>query len=188
MKDEQLLNKQAKDLEEIFFVKGNERVLHQLREKSNLEEKRKALRAVVKAKDPAIIEHLLKLGVGPGSVLAVTLVPLSAVAWADGRLDDKERKAVLQAASERGVRPGSADYTMLEVWLKQKPSQRLMDAWKKYARGIWEQLPEDERVHMRVNIVGRAREIAKAAGDVMGAPSISPVEDALLEELERVLS
>ncbi len=188
MKDEHLLKKQAKDLEETFFAKENERLLRELREKAKLDEKRKALRAAVKVKDPAIIEHLLELGVGPESVLAVTLVPLAAVSWADGHLDDKERKAVLSAASERGIQPGSANYTMLEVWLKEKPSQQLMDAWKKYARGIWEQLTEEERILMRVSIVGRAREIAEAAGGVLGVGSISPKEKALLEELERVLS
>jgi hypothetical protein len=188
MKDEQLMKKQAKDLEETFFAKENERLLRELREKAKLDERRKALQAVVKVKDAAIIEHLLELGVGPESVLAVTLVPLAAVSWADGHMDDKERKAILQAASERGIQPGSANYTMLEVWLKEKPSQKLMDAWKKYARGIWEQLTEEERVLMRVSIVERAREIAEAAGGVLGVASISPKEKALLEELERVLS
>jgi hypothetical protein len=188
MKQEHLLKKQAKDLEETFFAKENERLLRGLREKAKLDEKRKALHAVVKVKDPAIIEHLLELGVGPESILAVALVPLAAVSWADGRLDDKERKAILNAASERGVKPGSANYTMLEVWLKEKPSQKLMDAWKKYARGIWEQLTESEKVLMRVSIVGRAREIAEAAGGFLGVQSISPQEKALLEELEKVLS
>jgi hypothetical protein len=188
MKQEHLLKKQAKDLEETFFAKENERLLRGLREKAKLDEKRKALQAVVKVKDPAIIEHLLELGVGPESILAVALVPLAAVSWADGRLDDKERKAILNAASERGVKPGSANYTMLEVWLKEKPSQKLMDAWKKYARGIWELLTESEKVLMRVSIVGRAREIAEAAGGFLGVQSISPQEKALLEELEKVLS
>jgi hypothetical protein len=188
MTDEYLLKKRAKDLEEIFFAKKNERLLRELREKAKLDERRKALQAVVKVKDAAIIEHLLELGVGPESVLAVTLVPLAAVSWADGHLDDKERKAILRAASERGIQPGSANYTMLEVWLKEKPSQKLMDAWKMYTRGIWEQLTEEERVLMRVSIVGRAREIAEAAGGVLGLASISPNEKALLEELEKVLS
>jgi len=187
MKDEYMLKKQAKDLEETFFAKENERLLRELRDKSKVDEKRKALRAVVKAKDPAIIDHLLELGVGPESVLAVGLVPLAAVSWADGRLDDKERKAILKAASERGVEPGTANYTMLEVWLKEKPSQQLMDAWKKYARAIWEELTESEKVVMLESIVGKAREIAEAAGGFLGVASITPQEKALLEELEKVL-
>ena len=109
MKDEHILKKQAKDLEETFFAKENERLLRELRQKAKVDEKRKALSAVVKAKDPTIIDHLLELGVGPESVLAVGLVPLAAVAWADGQLEDKERKAILKAASERGVEPGSAN-------------------------------------------------------------------------------
>ena len=188
MKDEHLLKHDAKDLEEKFFAKENERLLRELREKAKLDEKRKALQAVVKVKDSSIIEHLLELGVGPESILAVSLVPLAAVSWADGSLDDKERKAILRGASERGVQPGSANYTMLEAWLKEKPNQKLMEAWKKYTRGIWEQLTKEEQVLMRVNIVGRAREVAEAAGGFLGVSSISPKEEALLKELEKVLS
>jgi hypothetical protein len=77
---------------------------------------------------------------------------------------------------------------MLEVWLKEKPNQRLMEAWKKYARGLWEQLTESERVLMRQSIVGKARDIAEAAGGFLGIASITPQEAALLEELEKVLS
>jgi hypothetical protein len=188
MNDEHLLKKQAKDLEETFFAKENERLLRELREKAKVEQKRKALSAVVKAKDPAIIDHLLELGVGPESILAVGLVPLAAVSWADGTLDNKERKAILKAASERGVKPGSAGYTMLEVWLREKPNQQLIDAWKKYARGIWEQLTESEKVLMRESIMGNARDIAEAAGGFLGVASITPQEAALLKELEKVLS
>jgi hypothetical protein len=188
MMDEHLLKKQAKDLEETFFAKENERLLRELQAKTKLDEKRKALSAVIKAKDLAIIDHLIELGIGPESVLAVGLVPLAAVSWADGRLDDKERKAILKVASERGVEPGTPNYAMLEAWLKEKPNKRLMDAWKKYARSIWEELTEHERVLMRESIVGKAREIAEAAGGFLGVLSISPQEKALLEELERVLS
>lgn len=103
-------------------------------------------------------------------------------------MEDKERKAILKAASERGVEPGSANYTMLEVWLKEKPNQQLMDAWKKYARGLWEQLAEHERILMRESIVGSAREIAETAGGFLGLQAISSQEEALLKELEKVLS
>jgi hypothetical protein len=186
MRDEHLLKKQAKDLEESFFARESERLLLELREKAKVEDKRNALKAVVK--DEALIDHLLELGVGPESVLAVGLVPLAAVCWADGRMEEKERKAILKAASERGVEPGSANYTMLEAWLREKPGPKLMEAWKKYARGIWEQLTETERVAMRKGILGKAREIAEAAGGFLGLQAISPQEKALIEELERVLS
>jgi hypothetical protein len=187
-RDLNLLKKEAKDLEEAFFLRENEELLRELRQKAKVEDKRKALSAVLKVKDPAIIDHLLQLGVGPESVLAIELIPLAAVSWADDHLEDKERKAILKAASERGIQQGSANYTMLEVWLKRKPSQQLIDAWEKYARGIWEQLTESEKVLMRETLVRKAREIAKAAGGFLGVASISPKEEAILEKLERVLS
>jgi hypothetical protein len=188
MKDKQLRNEQAKELEETFFAKENERLLRELRAKAKLDEKRKALRAVLKTKDPAIVDRLIELGVGPESVMAIELVPLAAVAWADGRLEDKERKAILKAASERGVEPGSANYTMLEAWLKDAPGERLIDAWKKYTRGIWEELTEHERAAVRESIIGKAREIAEAAGGFLGLQSISADEKAVLKELEEVMS
>jgi hypothetical protein len=188
MNDDYPLKKQAKDLEETFFAQENERLLRELRTKAKVEEKRKALGAVVKTNDPGLIDHMIELGVGPESVLAVGLVPLAAVSWADGRLEEKERKAILKAASEHGVEPGSASFTMLEVWLTEQPNERLISAWKKYARGIWEQLTEHEQGLMREGIMGRAREIAEAAGGFLGVRSISQQERALLEELEKVLS
>ena len=188
MKDVQILKKEAKGLEDAFFAKKNELLLRELQQKAKIDEKRKAISAVVKSKDPEIIDHLLELGVGPESILAVGLVPLAVVAWADGRLDDRERKAILKAASERGIEPGSANYTMLEVWLKEKPGQHLMDAWKKYSRAIWEELTESEKILMRESIAGKAREIAEAAGGFLGVAAISPQEKALLEEMEKVFS
>jgi hypothetical protein len=188
MKDEHLFKKEAQDLEERFFAKENERLLRELQQKAKIDEKRKALSAVIKSKDSAIIDHLLEMGVGPESILAVGLVPLAAVSWADGRLDDKERKAILKAASERGVTPGSPNYTMLEVWLKEKPSRELMDAWKKYARAIYEELTPSEKILMRDSIVGKAREVADAAGGFLGLSSITASEKALLDEIEKVFS
>jgi hypothetical protein len=186
MKDEQFLKKQAKDLEEAFFAQENERLLRELREKAKADETRKSLGDVIKVKDPALIDHLFRMGVRPESVLALSLVPLAAVSWADGSLDDKERKAILKAASERGAKPGSAGYTMLEVWLKERPHVKLMDAWKEYARGVWEQLSSSEKALMRERILGEARDIAKAAGGFLGLASVTPQEKALLEELEKV--
>jgi len=64
----------------------------------------------------------------------------------------------------------------------------LMDAWKKYARAIYEELTPSEKVLMRESIVGKAREIAEAAGGFLGLASITAGEKALLDEMEKVLS
>ena len=80
----------ARALEEAFFAKDNARLLKQMREKKQREE----LREVVQIKDEAFLDRLIELGINPETVLALTLVPLTAVAWADGILEDRERYAV----------------------------------------------------------------------------------------------
>jgi len=39
----------------------------------------------------------------PETVLALQLVPLAAVAWADGKIEPREREAVLKAAAAQGI-------------------------------------------------------------------------------------
>ena len=43
------------------------------------------MREVVRVNDDALIDNLIALGLEPGTVLALQLVPLAAVAWADGQ-------------------------------------------------------------------------------------------------------
>ena len=105
------INPDAKALEEAFFAEENARLLVQLRKKTALEERRAALREVVLIQDEDYLHHLMELGIRPSTVLALSLVPLMAVAWADGKLDDRERDAVLKAAETRGVAPDSPGHT-----------------------------------------------------------------------------
>ena len=64
------------------------------------------------------------------------LLPLVVVAWADGTVDAKERKAVLEAAEGAGVAKGDAPHALLEAWLAVRPPENFMDAWEGYAREL----------------------------------------------------
>src|SRR5688572_23055335 len=139
------LNRAGKSLEDAFFAKENARLLDQMRAKAQREERRKALRDVIQIQDEGLVDHLLELGLGPETILAVTLVPLAMVAWADGSIEPAERKAILQAASEKGVVPGSVAGQMLEAWLKEPLGSELVDAWKQYITTILPSLTPHER-------------------------------------------
>ncbi|HEY6507232.1 MAG TPA: hypothetical protein VIY56_04415, partial [Vicinamibacterales bacterium] len=99
------LSSVGKSLEEAFFAKENARLLEQLRAKAKQDERRKALRDVIQIQDEGLVDHLLELGLGPETILAVTLIPLAMVAWADGAIEPKEREAIQRAAAEKGVVP-----------------------------------------------------------------------------------
>jgi len=178
----------AKKLEEAFFAEENSRLLAQLRKKSDLEERRAALREVVQIQDEAYLDHLMELGIGPGTVLALSLVPLMAVAWADGKLDEREREAVLKAAEQRGVAPDSPGRQLLESWLTRAPDPELFEAWRRYMGSIWGTFTTQQRHEMRVNLMDWMTGVAEAAGGFLGLTSkISAAERAVLDEVAALL-
>ena len=174
----------ARALEEAFFTKENARLLEQLRERK----KREALREVVQIKDDAFLDRLIELDIGPEAVLALTLVPLTAVAWADGALEESERDAVMKAAEKKGVSPGTAGHQLLETWLSRRPDKGLFETWEKYVRGIWETFTDEERRRMRETTLDWAVAVAESAGGFLGLTSkMSASERAIIKDLENVL-
>ena len=174
----------ARALEDAFFTKENARLLEQLKEK----QKREALREVVQIKDETFLDRLIELGIGPETVLALTLVPLIAVAWADGTLDGRERDAIIKAAEQKGVSPETAGHQLLETWLSRRPERELFDSWKQYVRGIWETFTDEGRQRMRERTLDWALAVAEASGGFLGVISkVSPAERVVIKELENVL-
>jgi tellurite resistance protein len=118
----------------------------------------------------------------------LTLVPLIAVAWADGTLDGRERDAIIKAAEEKGVSPETAGHQLLETWLSRRPERELFDSWKQYVRGIWETFTDEERQRMRERTLDWAVAVAEASGGFLGVISkVSPAERVVIKELEKVL-
>ena len=113
-------------------------------------------------------------------------MPLVEVAWADGALDAKERRTVLEHAAAAGITSGSPAYGLLEAWLEHRPSQQLLDAWRDLVRAIREQIGPAEAERLKTEVVQRARVVARASGGVLGLGSkVSSAEAAMLESLER---
>ena len=78
-----------------------DRLLRKLREQGAKEKKRGALRDALKLDDDEILERMLELDLEPETLIALGLVPLVEVAWADGSIQTRERDAVLRAAGGR---------------------------------------------------------------------------------------
>jgi hypothetical protein len=186
--DPENLRNAARALENAFFAKENARLLEQLRETARQQERREALRAVIRIDDEALVDHLLALGLGPETILAVTLVPLAMVAWADGEIQPQERAAILKAAAEKGIAPDSVGGQMLENWLARQPDPQVVDAWKRYTQAIWPSLSAHEREEIRQMGLEQARAVAETAGGFLGLTSkVSAKERAVLEELSALL-
>jgi hypothetical protein len=187
--DLERMNTAARALEEAFFAREDARLLAELRAEARKKERRQAMRDVISIKDEALVDHLLELGLGPETVLAVTLVPLAVVAWADGSIQPPERVAILKAASEKGLQPGSLARQMLESWLSRRPEPKLVEAWKRYVQSIWPSLTPKEQDEIRAIGLDRARHVAEAAGGFLGLTSkVSAAEQATLDEMARLFA
>lgn len=183
--DPEVLRDRGKGLEDEFFRREDQRLLARLRELQEAETNREALSKASGITTPEVLDRLLQLGIQPQTLAALSIVPLIEVAWADGALDTKERRAVLEHAGAAGITSGSPAYALLEAWLERRPDQQLLDAWGDLVRALREQIGAEEAARLKAEIVERARVVARASGGVLGLGSkVSRAEAAMLASLE----
>ena len=135
------------------------------------------------------LDRLVAMDIGPEKALALRLIPLVFVAWADGAPDERERKAVLEAAGDQGLAASPLARDVLARWLASEPDPKLLELWKSEVQRVWNRFTTDEQLQMRHNLLGAARDVATAAGSFLGITSgISAKENAVLQDLERIVT
>ena len=112
------LEERGRALEDQFFEKENQQKLAAMKQRLDAQQTREELRKASGMTDDAVLDKLVALGLRSNTIAALSLVPLIAVAWADGEIQDNERTAILQGAHGKGLeqaptatscsRPGSA--------------------------------------------------------------------------------
>jgi hypothetical protein len=118
---DEFLGDRKKSLEASFFAKQNAALLERMRAQREKQSRGEDLARVSLIRDPEVIDKLVELGLDAASWVALSLVPLVEVAWADGAIERRERDAILAAAVEQGIEPGSPSRSMLESWLCSRP-------------------------------------------------------------------
>jgi len=186
MIEKKVLADREKALEELFFEKENRKLLERMRAEAEQVSAKQGLTDLTGIRDEALLEKLVQLGIRPGKWAALALIPLVEVAWADGSVDKRERRAVLSAAEANGVAKDGAAHELLEQWLAERPDTAYLEAWGEYIVALCAELGESERVALRQEILGRARQVAEAAGGVLGLGNkVSEAEQRALDELEK---
>lgn len=187
--NDDVLNDRRKALEDEFFRREEQRRIDKLRSLQEREEMRKVLRVATGIDTDRALDRLIELKIGPATVTAIGIVPLIAVAWANGKVEDGERGAIMRAAHDAGVAVGSEGEAMLEGWLAHKPGEHLVEAWVDYMQGFCERLSAEERAQLRDDVLGRARAVAEASGGFLGLGNkVSPEEARVLTALERAFA
>jgi hypothetical protein len=176
-----------RELEDKFFLERDMELLQFLREETASKENKQALSDTSGITDENLLCQLIEIQVSHETLAAISLVPLIAVAWADGSVDINERKAVLAAAERSGIDKEHAGYQLLNCWLKNKPTDKLLAIWKDYVATLSQKLDDASKVTLKEGLLGRARTVAEAAGGILGLGNkVSKSEQAVLNELEHV--
>lgn len=158
--------------------------LEKLRGLRKLKETKEELCKVSGIKNDAILQRLVELNVRPEVLVPIKALPLVEVAWADGTVDEMEKKAVLEAANRLGFSEGSAGYELIVQWLDHRPTPDHLEIWMHYIKGLCEQMTKDQKKAFKEEFVGSARAVAQASGGFLGLNKISKEEDDVLKKLE----
>jgi len=181
------LEDRGRALEDKFFHDQQTKLLEALHAKKDRNEAIAALSAASGVSDEAVLGDLVDVGVSAASLTAFALVPLGVVAWADGTLKPAERAAVLEAAADRGINPGSPARSFLEDLLKAAPAPVLMQHWEHFVASLRKEVGDAGFAAIAGDISGRARAVAEAAGGILGLHAVSQAESDVLARIEAAL-
>lgn len=173
-------------LEEEFFHRVDHELLERMKAKLAKETQRHRLAAATGIHDDALLDELIDAGVSAEAVAAMTLAPLVMVAWADGKMDPKERAPILEAAADLGIAPESAAGMLLEHWLKNQPSDKLAVAWKHYVHAILARTSPMSQRAFHADLIRRVNKVAHSAKTIWSG-GLTPHEKQIIEEIETTL-
>src|SRR5262245_6605786 len=91
---EEFLGERRRFLEEEFFKRQEQAGLERMHAAQATQVRRDALAQAADVTDTAVLDKLLALGIDADTLLAMRLVPVVVVAWADGAMDNRERQAI----------------------------------------------------------------------------------------------
>lgn len=177
------LAKRGHALEEAFFRNVDAQLLEKLKAETNTASGREDLVRKTGMTDQALIDELVSQGVTAEGVMALRVIPLVLVAWADREVTEDERKAVLEEAHKMGIEEDHVPHLLLEQWLRIRPAPELGDAWKRYTVELLDKMKESERQAYLRELKREMTTVAKASGGILGFGKISQSESQLMDLL-----
>ena len=182
------LEERGRALEDEFFHKENTAKLAAMKAKLENQSNKEELRKASGMTDDGVLDRLVALGMRANTIAALSLVPLVAVAWADGEIQADERTAILQGAHGKGLDEGSEGYELLSGWLSKRPTDALLETWESYIKALAAQLNDEQARLLKSQIVGFAKMVATAAGGILGFGKVSSKEEAVLSRIEQAFT
>ena len=185
MADRDAFKERERGLEEGYFLKREQELIEKMRQRVALERERSQLADKIGVTNDEILQALQDLGYNSETIKLLHLMPLVHIAWADGKVSDRERKVILEAARASGIAEASDAERDLERLLHERPSNEFMDAQFMAIRAIMQAVPEDSQKAMRENLTTYCTALASLS---KGFFALEPrVSSAEREALARVI-
>lgn len=179
------LDDRRKALEEQFFKDHNEALVKKLKAQADTAHSKAELQRLTGIGSEQVLEALAALNIGTAATLVMSLYPVIAVAWADGKLDDRERQVILDLAATIGLKRDSEAYDYLNHWLATKPELSWHDLWTAYVKALVARMKADDKAMLKATVLGRARVVAEVSGGFLGlAWRVSQAEQRMLDALD----
>jgi hypothetical protein len=175
--------------EEEYFRKKDAQQVDKLKTVFQKKLDREEIRQATGITDEVVLDRLVELNLRGELMAAFKLFPLIEIAHADGEIDAREVRAVLQAAHQQGIGPDSAAYAMLERALADGPRADARKAWYMFAEELRKALSPEELASFRNDLLGYAKRVAEASGGILNiAFTVSANEAKVIKAIEEALS
>jgi tellurite resistance protein len=179
------LDDRRKALEEQFFQQHDKQLVQKMKDAAEKAASKEDIQKLTGITDDKVLESLAALKLGSASTLVMAAFPVVIVAWADGVIDEAERKALMDSAGSLGLEPNTPAWEYLSKWVSEKPEPVWFDLWTGYVRALVTNMKPDDKALLKASVLGRARQMAEVSGGFMGvAFKLSASEKKVIAQLE----
>jgi hypothetical protein len=154
----------GRTMENDYFRRQEREQVERLRQRDAHEATRRQLADRVGTGDDNFLDELQNAGYTPDTVALLALTPLVETAWAEGRVQNLERKAILDYATRRNIDANHPAYFKLEQWLTDRPSNEFFERSRRALTMRLESLPSVEREREASELVQACVRVAQASG------------------------
>jgi uncharacterized tellurite resistance protein B-like protein len=187
MSNEKPLGKIEKAKVESYHRRQDEVLIEQLRQKMRQEETAAQIGRTTGIADEGLLARLTGLGINAETVPILHLIPLLAVAWADGEIQEAERALIEDAAQTTKINDGPAR-ALLDELLENGPDGALLEAAMEFITHLMAALPDEASDAAGKTLAEFAWRIADANGGIFGLWTVSNAEKETLRDIANQLS
>lgn len=174
-------------LEDRFFADLEHMIVNRLHSEADTKEGHTELVRSTGIEDPHLIAELVDLGITVEGLMALRLLPLVLVAWAENGVDEQERIRVMAEANELGIKEDSVAAILLHEWLRKLPHGESVDAWKRLMQSVFKEMSAVAQNKLIDATEHQMITVAKASGGHLGIGTVSVRERQMIDGLTLAL-